>query len=132
VHGDNPGIASVLEHAALVEASAARLVVGFEQGSFLAAQLHDARARESVRSAARERLGPSTEIDVVAVPREALAGTLAKRASEVMRGRIAEAEQQVRDHPVVAAAIELLGAELREVRLAPELATAASWERRGA
>jgi DNA polymerase-3 subunit gamma/tau len=131
VHAANPGIASVLEHAALVEASADRLVVGFEPGSFLAAQLNDTRAREAVRDAARGRLGSAVAVDVVSVARESLSGTLAKRASEVMRERIAQAERDVRDHPVVAAAIELLGAELREVRLAPDLATAASWERRG-
>ena len=132
IHAESPGIASVLEHAALVEASAQRFAVGFESGSFLAAQLHDPRGKESVLRAARERLGPSTVVEIVSVSRDALSGTLAKRASEVMRERIAHAEQQVKEHPVVAAAIELLGAELREVRLAPELANAASWERRGA
>jgi DNA polymerase-3 subunit gamma/tau len=131
VHAHLPGIASVLEHAALVEASPRRLVVGFEPGSFLASQLGEARALAVVRDAARARLGPDVEVAIVAVPRDALGGTLARRASEVLRGKIAEAEKVVREHPIVAAAVEILGAELREVHLAPELASAASWERRG-
>lgn len=131
VHAHLPGVASVLEHAALVEASPGRLVVGFEPGSFLANQLSEGRAAAAVRDAARARLGPDVAVEIVSVARDAMSGTLAKRASEVLRARIAEAEQVVRDHPIVAAAVEILGAELREVHLAPELATAASWERRG-
>jgi DNA polymerase III subunit gamma/tau len=111
-------LAPVIELAALVELDASRLAIAIDPRSFEGAQLADERARALVVEAVREVLGPSASLELYGlevVNKEV--PTLAGIRGEELRLRRADADQKVRAHPLVAAAVESLGAEIRDVRL---------------
>jgi DNA polymerase-3 subunit gamma/tau len=50
--------------------------------------------------------------------------TLSRLYGEIRRARRAALDESIRKHPLVTAALELLGAELRDVKLPPEVDSA--------
>ena len=121
VRAKRPALASVLEHAAVLAIGAGEVVVAYEQGSFLAAQAMDKGALELLTSAAREHFqnGTMARIDVGG----AIAATVSLSQIDAAdrKARVDAARRAVKEHPAVSAAIELLGAELRDVRLASDV-----------
>lgn len=115
-----PALASVLEHAALLEFGPERVVLGYEAGSFLAAQVADPSAIEVARSAVRAHFGRATELVFDEVASRAGATTVAMVETAERKARVEAARQAVIAHPLVTAAIHELGAELRDVKLAPD------------
>ncbi len=111
-------LAPVIELAALVELDASRLAIAIDPRSFEGAQLADERARALVVDAVREVLGPSAALEIYGLEATGRdVPTLATIRGEELRLRRADADQKVRAHPLVAAAVDSLGAEIRDVRL---------------
>jgi hypothetical protein len=85
-----------------------------------AEQAMDPASRELLLTAARRHFGTTPELifERTAVK----SGTIAQTESAERKARIEAAKHRVIEHPLVAAAIELLGAEIKDVRLAHDLA----------
>jgi DNA polymerase-3 subunit gamma/tau len=117
VRADRAPLASVLEHASPIAFSAERVVLGYEPGSFLAAQATDASAVELLTRHVRDYFGTSTPVafDLTAGPKSS--PSIAAIDGEQNRARLEQARRAVAEHPLVKAAVEILGAELRDVRL---------------
>jgi len=118
IRGERAPLASVLEHASPIAFSAERVVLGYEPGSFLAAQATDTAAVELLTRHVREHFGASTPVafDLTAGPKSS--PSVAALDGERNRARLEQARRAVAEHPLVKAAIEILGAELKDVRLA--------------
>ncbi len=120
-----PALKAVLEHAALLEVSQERVSLLFEgagpatSDSFLAAQARDPDALALLTDAVRQHFGKDTEVEVRSGPRPAgyAAPTVAAIDAEARKVSSDRARQAVETHPLVAAAVRIFGAELREVRL---------------
>jgi DNA polymerase-3 subunit gamma/tau len=117
VRSDRAPLASVLEHASPIAFSAERVVLGYEPGSFLAAQATEASAVELLTRHVRDYFGTSTPVafDLTAGPKSS--PSIASIDNEQNRIRLEQARRAVAEHPLVKAAVEILGAELRDVRL---------------
>ncbi|MRG93937.1 DNA polymerase III subunit gamma/tau [Polyangium spumosum] len=117
-------LGSVLEHAALLRIGPEGLVLGFEN-EFLGRQAHDPAAREVIRGALAAHFGGSPDLSFEILRPGSGAVTLAQIEGADRKARLDSARRAIADHPLVTAAIELLGAELRDVRLGHEDAAAA-------
>jgi DNA polymerase-3 subunit gamma/tau len=97
-----------------------RVVLAFES-PFLAAQATETAAKELLRSALTAHFGRPTEATFeTATPREGAPLTVAQVDSAERKARLEAARRAVSQHPLVTAAIELLGADLQAVRLPPD------------
>ncbi|NUP12742.1 MAG: DNA polymerase III subunit gamma/tau [Polyangiaceae bacterium] len=110
-------LASILERAALIEASDTRLVLGYEPRSFEANLLAEPQAKALLASLAGSTLGHGATVDIVDHVLAAETPTLAKMVSDAVRARREEIDRGIRNHPLVAACVNDLGAEIRDVRL---------------
>ncbi len=109
-------VASLLERVALVEVTERALIVGLDARSFEAGFLTDPDSLALLDEVARRELGEQrVELADVVVGSEV--PTLAKMVSEAGDARRAEVDHELRHHPLVQAAVQYLGAELRDVRL---------------
>ncbi len=117
VAAHKPRVASIFEHAAPLSVKAGRVVLGFEAGSFIAEQAAEAEARAQLQQAASDHFGVPTEIELDLGGGHPEIQTLAAKHSAEQAARLAAAREQVASHPLVKDAIEVLGAELRDVRL---------------
>ena len=112
-------VASVLEHALPMEVGPSRVVVGFEPGAaFLAEQAKDPEALELLTREVRAHFGAPTEV-ALNLSARARAGqkTLAAEAAEKRRAELAEARADVARHPLIADAVKIFGAEVKEIVL---------------
>lgn len=117
-----PALASVLEHASVLHCDEKRILLGYEPGSFLAAQATDGPAIALLTAAVREHFGAQTEVAFDLAVARGTTQTIAQIDGAERKARVEAARRAVADHPLVSAAIELLGAELRDVRLSQEYA----------
>lgn len=124
LRGKSARISSLFERAALIDATPEKITVGIEARSFEAGLLGEPSTRAVLTSAGTEVFGPAMEIDVIDIEIPANAPTLAKLVGEVVKSRRAEAERSIRTHPLVVAALDELRAEIRDVRLPPEVESA--------
>jgi DNA polymerase III subunit gamma/tau len=124
IQQQRPALASVLEHAALIELTPERAVLGYEANSFLVGQATEPAARELLAGALRSHFGGSPEVVFETLVRGAGVASLAQVETAERKARIEAARRLVAEHPLVTAAIELLGAELKDVRLGPDAAEA--------
>jgi DNA polymerase-3 subunit gamma/tau len=115
-----PHIASVFAHAAPLGIGRDGVVLGLERGSFLADQAATQEARDLLTDAASEHFGTRVAVEIDLSGRHGERQTLAARHSAEAAAQRDAARQRVREHPLVKAAQELLGAELRDVRLPGE------------
>jgi DNA polymerase-3 subunit gamma/tau len=118
VRTKRPALASVLEHAALLRFDAERVDLGYETGSFLVGQASEPSAKELLRSALATHFGKDTQLAIETIAAKSGNVTLAMIETAERKTKLDLARKAVAEHPLVAAAIELLGAELRDVRLA--------------
>ena len=118
VRGKRPALASVLEHAALLVFGDERIELGYETGSFLVGQATDGTARELLAGEVLAHFGKPVEVVFSTVARGHGAPTIAQIEGVERKVRHDAARKAVEDHPLVAAAIQMLGAELKDVRLA--------------
>lgn len=118
VRAKRPALASVLEHAVLMRFGPDRVELGYEARSFLSGQATDPAAKDLLASALLAHFGSMPELVFETVSGRAGNVTVAMVDSAERRIRLDAAKRAVAEHPLVTAAIELLGAELRDVRLA--------------
>ncbi len=115
-------LAPVFERAHVLAIGAEKLSLGFEARSFEAGQLaSDPTARDVCVEAAREVLGAEVEVALEEVATGTSGVTLSRLYGEIRRARRAAVDESIRKHPLVTAALDLLGAELRDVKLPPEI-----------
>jgi len=117
IRAERSPLASVLEHASPISFSADRVVLGYDAQSFFAAQATEASAVELLTRQVRAHFGASTPVafDLTAGPRSG--PSIAVLDTEDRKRRLEEARRSVAEHPLVKAAQEILGAELRDVRV---------------
>jgi hypothetical protein len=112
-----PSVASIFEHAAAVEVARERLVLAYPPGSFLAEQANEAETQNLLREAASAHFGAPCALEIDTTGRHLAVQSLAAKNSAAQAARIADAKRKVAEHPLVLAAVNVLGAELRDVRL---------------
>ncbi len=120
VRGKRPALASVLEHAVLLHIGPDRLTLGFEGDTFLSKQAQEPLAQDILRSALAMHFGGRPDVTFESVAPMSGLATIAQLDSAERKTRLETARRAIANHPLVTAAIELLGAELRDVRLAQD------------
>lgn len=120
VRTKRPALASVLEHAVLLHIGPDRLTLGFEGDTFLSKQAQEPLAQDILRSALAMHFGGRPDVTFESVAPMSGLATIAQLDSAERKTRLESARRAIANHPLVTAAIELLGAELRDVRLAQD------------
>lgn len=120
VQRQRPALASVLEHAAPLALGPERVVLGYEANSFLFKTATEPAARELLAGALRAHFGRAVQLEFETIVRGSAPPTVAQLDSADRKARVDAARRAVAEHPLVMAAIELLGAELKDVRLAQD------------
>jgi DNA polymerase-3 subunit gamma/tau len=117
IRAENVPLAAVLEHASPIHCNPERLVLGYEPGSFLAVQATESAAVERLTRHVRAHFGAPTAVafDITAGPKST--PSVASLDNEERRKKLEQAKRAVAEHPLVRAAVEVLGAELADVRL---------------
>jgi DNA polymerase-3 subunit gamma/tau len=116
-----PELAAFFEHAAPLAVTPTELVVGFEPGNVLAAQAAEKGAVAALTRAACEHFGSGVHV-VVELDSERAKGfdTLAAREARERRARVQQAIAEAKRHPRVVDAMEVLGARLKDLKLAAD------------
>jgi len=116
-----PELAAFFEHAAPLRVTAGELVVGFEPGSVFAAQAAQKEAVSALARAASEQFGAQVHV-VVELDSERSRGfdTLAAQHARERRAKVQQAIADAKRHPRVVDAMEVLGARLKDLKLASE------------
>jgi DNA polymerase-3 subunit gamma/tau len=114
-----PALASILEHAVVLEATAARIVIGFDpSAAFLAARAGEAESLEVLAREARAYFGARTQIvldrSVNPMPHTR---TVASADADQRAATLAKARAAIEGHAVVQEALRIFGAKIREVKL---------------
>jgi DNA polymerase-3 subunit gamma/tau len=113
-----PALASVLEHAALLAFGPERVDLGYEATSFLVGQATDGAARELLLSALTTHFSTAPELTFTTIAPRSGNVTIAMVDTAERKVKLDAAKRAVAEHPLVAAVIEILGGELKDVRLA--------------
>jgi DNA polymerase III gamma/tau subunit len=120
VREKRPALASVLEHAVLLHIGPDRLTLGFEGDTFLSKQAQEPLAQDILVTALATHFGGRPDVTFESVAPMSGLATIAQLDSAERKSKLESARRAVANHPLVTAAIELLGAELRDVRLAQD------------
>jgi hypothetical protein len=99
-----------------------RIVLGFNVDHVLYAQAIDPSSRELLLAAARAHFKRPVEIIFENVAAQRGSATIAQAETVERRARIEAARKSIMEHPLVTAAIEIFGAEIKDVRLSQEFA----------
>ncbi|WP_437279217.1 DNA polymerase III subunit gamma/tau [Sorangium sp. So ce375] len=122
VRAQRPALASVLEHAAVLELTPTRVALGYEANSFLAGQATEPVSRDLLARVLGAHFGGPAELVFETITRGSAGPSLAQVETAERKARVDAAKRAVAEHPLVTAAIELLGAELKDVRLSQDFA----------
>ena len=117
IRAERAPLASILEHASPIAFSAERVVLGYEPGSFLAAQATEASHVELLTRHVREYFGTTTPVAFDLTASSKANASVATLDTEQRKVRLEQARRAVAEHPLVRAAIDILGAELKDVRV---------------
>jgi DNA polymerase-3 subunit gamma/tau len=109
---------SLLEHGIVVACDAQRFEIAYEKRSFFAAQVADGAVADAFSRAARSVLGAEAKILLVDGGLEGR--TLAQLGQAAKAAARSAAEQSAIAHPVVQDAINIFGAEIKNVKLPGE------------
>lgn len=110
----------MLEHASPIACSKERLVLGYEPGSFFAIQATEGVSVDVLTRTVRAFFGAPTQIafDLSVVSGTKKGGSsIAAIDQELRREQIENAKRSVAEHPLVRAIVDVLAAEIREIRL---------------
>jgi DNA polymerase-3 subunit gamma/tau len=119
VRAARPELAAFLEHAAPLELTAEQIVLGWEPKSMFAAQASDKDALAALGRAAQEHFGRAPRITCeFDSERAKTLQTLALLDAAAREQKTRSALQAARQHPRIADAMEILGARLKDVKLA--------------
>jgi len=115
----NSNLAVTLELVGVMAFTAERVELGYEAHEYHVIDLvTEASARETLAAALRAHFGRGPELvfSITTVK----SGTVSQVLSAEKKAKLDAARRGVAEHPLVSAAIELLGAELRDVKLSAE------------
>jgi DNA polymerase-3 subunit gamma/tau len=119
VHGSRPELAAFLEHAAPLEVSAEQILLGWEPKSMFAAQASDKEALALLGRAAQAHFGKAPRVTCEFDSERALRSqTVAMLETAARELKAREAIHAARQHPRIADAVEILGARLKDVKIA--------------
>ncbi|HEU4410528.1 MAG TPA: DNA polymerase III subunit gamma/tau [Polyangiaceae bacterium] len=115
IRAERPSLASVFDGVVPLQLSPEQAVLAFPPDGFLSSQASEPPSVELLTQRVRAELGPSCAVSFELSPEATTGLTVGRlRAREAYERRRA-AERVVEEHPLVRAAVELLGAELRGV-----------------
>ena len=115
----HPEIAAVLQHAALLDLSDAGLMLGYEPGNVFARQANDKDTREALAEALLRTLGKSVPIQIEEESKRAAGSdTVYAQHERERQEAVRRALQAARKHPAVVSALEVLGARIKDLKLA--------------
>jgi DNA polymerase-3 subunit gamma/tau len=116
---DRPEIAAFLAHGAPLELGPGELVVGWEPGSVFLSEVSNDVALDLVSKTAERTFGAPFRVRYERDSARANgAATVARADSEAEERRIRQALGEARRHERVAEAVEILGARVKDIRLA--------------
>lgn len=116
---ERPELAAKLEHAVPLEFSAGRLLLGWAPGNVFAQSMSGPEPTRTMERAAAAVLGaPTRVLHETDSERAGRRKTLSRLEAEEREERTREAYQRVREHPRIAEATEILGAKLKDLKLA--------------
>jgi len=119
VRAANGNLAVSLELVGVMAFTSERVELGYEAHELsLIDLITEASAKNVLASALRAHFGRAPEL--VFTTTTVKSGTVSQVLSAEKKVRLDAARRGVAEHPLVTAAIELLGAELRDVKLSPE------------
>lgn len=110
-------LAALLNHAVVHEATSTRIRVSFERGTVFEEGATTRQAIESVAAAAEHQFGTRPAVEVTNHASGTDTTTLADVVSREREAAKLEAIERARNHPAVAAAAEILGAKVKDIRL---------------
>jgi hypothetical protein len=114
-----PELAAFLEHASPLKLTPEEIVLGWEPKSMFASQASDKESLAVISRAAQTHFGQSPRITCEFDSERALqTQTLALLESAAREQKTRAAIQAAREHPRIADAVEILGARLKDVKLA--------------
>jgi len=116
-----PELSAILQHAAPLEVSPRQVVVGWEPGSVFAEQASDKDSLSVLTRVASEHFKERTHV-VFELESQRAKGfdTLAAQNARERQARLKQAVAEAKRHPRVVDAMEVLGARLKELKLANE------------
>ncbi len=118
VKGKKAGLGSLLEHGRPLEVSPLRLAIGFPAGSFYLNSLKDPEVLATLKAIAASYFQAPTAVELVPL----LAGstdappTLEEKKSHERNSRVVKLQGEVRENPLVTAALEIFGGEISEIK----------------
>ncbi len=117
VESMDAGPIAILKHAVPLEANEQRVRIAFETGSFYARKVTSGEAEAVIVAAAERVLGtrPTVEIVQGALPEDA--PTIARRDDARRAEARARREEVAKNHPMVRSFLELVGGEIRSVKV---------------
>ena len=121
VRDQRPELAAFLDHALPLTVTAEELVLGFEPGSVMGAQITSLSPEAELARAATAHFGSKPKIvfrfEVRPSPELTTVAALETHAREE---RARQAYQKAKEHPRIADAMEILGARLKDLKLASD------------
>lgn len=120
VRRERPDLASVLAHASPLTVGPGSVELAYDPHSFLAERAQKEPALSLLTKLVHAHFGAETPISIRHDPRAGELATVAWLDESERHARLQRARKAIADHPLVQAAVEALGAELREVRLPAE------------
>ncbi|CAN5797525.1 DNA polymerase III subunit gamma/tau [soil metagenome] len=117
VRAERPALASVFEHAIVVEVNPRRVRVGYAENDFLGSQATQPESLALLRSAVRGHFGADVEVEVKEGLRATKEATVFAIENAQRKVEQAQARAAVENHPLVREIVTVLGAELRDVRV---------------
>jgi DNA polymerase-3 subunit gamma/tau len=108
-------VAAIFEHGVPLEVTPQRVLVGYQAQSFEGAQASEPEAMDLLQREARAHFGTDTSValDLSARP----GTTVALLDAADRREQLAKARAAVENHPLVQKAVQLFGAEIRDIKL---------------
>ena len=118
VRGKKRLLASLLEHGRPLKVGKGNLDVGFREGSFELKQVQDPQALSGLKELATSYFGGETEVRLLPISSEAagVPPSLAEKKSLEQEDRQQRLSERAMNHPAVAAALEVFGGRVAEVK----------------
>jgi hypothetical protein len=115
---DRPEVASILSHVVPLELADDRYLLGVEKGSVFESRATSPEAMAQIQGASTKLFGTTPDVGFKINGAHPGGMTLASQKAAERAEAEAEAIRRAKQHPRVLDAIEILGAKVKEVRLA--------------
>jgi hypothetical protein len=119
---ERPELAAVFDHAVPVTVSETELVIAVEAGGMFEKTATSKESRDALARAAANQIGAAPRIRIEPLRNDQGENTLARAQSRQREENHRAALVRAKSHPRVAEVAEILGARLKEIRLADDAA----------